>query len=97
MDQSWFSICKCSLLHKETSKESLQIWSSPSQAKAAVLLSLIKNCSQNRKNTFWFDIKRLNSSGTPPSAPVVDGVCGDTSIANLFAANFSDMLNITLL
>ena len=28
-----------------------------------------------------------------PSAPVVDGVCGDTNIANLFAAQFSVTLN----
>ena len=49
--------------------------------------------SQKRKNTFWSDIKRLNSSGASPSAPVVDGVCGDTNIANLFAAKFSDSLN----
>ena len=49
--------------------------------------------AQKRKNTFWSDIKRLNSSGASPSAPVVDGVCGDTNIANLFAAKFSDTLN----
>ena len=49
--------------------------------------------AQKRKNTFWSDIKRLNSSGACPSAPVVDIVCGDTNIANLFAAKFSDTLN----
>ena len=46
--------------------------------------------AQKRKNTFWSDIRRLNSSGASPSASVVDGVCGDT---NIFAAKFRDMLN----
>ena len=46
--------------------------------------------AQKRKNTFWSDIRRLNSSGASPSASVVDGVCGDT---NIFAAKFRDILN----
>ena len=49
----------------------------------------------HRKGRIHFDLisRDLKSSGASPSAPVVDGVCGDTNIANLLAAKFNDKLN----
>ena len=42
-----------------------------------------------RKDNFWSDIKRLNSSGPSSASPVVDGICGNSNIANLFASKLN--------
>ena len=52
-----------------------------------------RSFAMKRKDNFWSDIKRLNSSGPSSASPVVDGICGNSNIANLFASRFNTSLN----
>ena len=46
-----------------------------------------RSFAMKRKDNFWSDIRRLNSSGPSSASPVVDGICGNSNIANLCKKN----------
>ena len=47
---------------------------------------------RKKKSSFWSDIRKLNSS-SPSLPPVIDGVSGSRSIADVFASKLNDTLN----
>ena len=54
---------------------------------------LAHSFTKKKKDSFWLDVKSINKSNAPRFSPVVDGVNGDTNIANAFASKFSAVLN----
>ena len=54
---------------------------------------LAHSVTKRKKDSLLFDVKSINKSNAPRFFPVVDGVNGDTNIANAFASKFSAVLN----
>ena len=54
---------------------------------------LAHSFSRKRKDRIWSDIRCLNNSSTPCSAPVLDGISGSRNIANMLASKFGGLLN----
>ena len=54
---------------------------------------LARSYAEKKMDDFWTKVKQLNHSSTT-RAPVVDGVSGSLSIANLFASNLDKLLNM---
>ena len=46
-----------------------------------------------KKGSFWSVVRKLNQSSSSPCATVVDGVSGNTEIANLMASKLCALLN----
>ena len=54
---------------------------------------LAHSFTKRKKDSLWLDVKSINKSNASRFSPVVDGVNGDTNIANAFASKFSAVLN----
>ena len=53
---------------------------------------LAASYSLKKKSSFWTNVKKLQSSSTS-LPPLIDGIAGNNSIANLFASNLGHTLN----
>ena len=54
---------------------------------------LARSFGMKEKAFFWSNIGRLHNKGATKHSPVVDGVSGTKTIANIFASKFSSLLN----